>query len=121
MVNWSASLPTFDAENVSHRAQACPVTIVFVWAAWDPVCQMLDRKLYLAQSDYPHSHFFAMNLDQSQNWPLARKWGVQDTRVLACLFSGSLHELAVIQGRDVSAKAKLADWNKLAEKQKETR
>ena len=120
MVDWSSSLPAFGA-NPSQVVLSGRVSVVLIWAAWDPVCQVLDTKLHAAQGDHPNLQFSAMNLDQSQNWPLAMKWGVHDTRALVCLFSGSLHELAVVQGRDVSAKAKLADWNKLAEEQKETR
>ena len=89
--------------------------VVFVWAAWDPVCRMLDAKLHSVQSDYPHLRFYAMDLDYDQNWPFARAWGVQDTRALVCLLGGSLHEVIVIQDLNAPAKAKLSAWNGLAE------
>lgn len=120
MLDWSPSLPAFASENLSAAVASSRAAVVFVWAAWDPVCQLLDRKLHSAQSDYPNLHFAAMNLDQEQFWPLALEWGVQDTRALACFVGGRLHELVIIQDLEALAKAKLSDWNKFVEEQKET-
>lgn len=94
--------------------------VVFVWAAWDPVCQTLDAKLHSVQSDYSNLRFCAMDLDYDQNWPLAAKWAILDTRALVCLVSGSLHEITVSQDLNAPTKAKLSAWNRLAEERKET-
>jgi|GEM_PF-2472902 len=121
MADWFSSLPAFATGESDLAARGSPAAVVFVWAAWDPVCRVLDKKLCSVQSDYPALQFFAMNLDQEQNWPLAIKWGVQDTRALVCLIGGDFHELVVIQDLDAPAKAELADRNKLVGEQKKTK
>ena len=94
--------------------------VVFVWAVWDPVCQQLEGALRQAQSDYPNLHFFGLNLDDRENRPFARTWGVEDTRTLVCLVKGRFHELIIAQNLDAPTKAKLSAWNQLAKEQKET-
>lgn len=115
MTDWSPSLRVFDTDKFSRAVSGSLPTVVFIRAAWDPVCHLLETKLRQARNDYLGLHFYAMNLDDPENWPLAIKWGVKDTRTLVCLLDGNFHELVVIQSLDAPAKSKLSAWKTLAE------
>ncbi len=111
----SSSLPAFGTS--LHNADSNTSAVVFVWAAWDPVCAKLETALRQAQSDYPSLRLFGLDLDDGQNWPIARAWGVQDTRTLVCLVKGGFRELIILQSLDAPTKATLSAWNQLAEEQ----
>ena len=113
MSSWSPSLPAVSAESLSQVSEGGPLAVVLLWAIWDPACRRLDTWLQQAAADYPNLHFYAMDLDQEQNWPTAKEWGITDTRTLVCLLNGVFHALLTGAGPEPRLRAKLAEWNNL--------
>ena len=114
MPSWSPTLPAISAEDFSQTSGTGSV-VVLLWAVWDPTSRNLDARLAQAADDYPNLHFYAMDLEQEQNWPLAREWGIVSTPSLVCLFKGVFQELLYGSKPEPQLRAKLEDWNRLAD------
>lgn len=115
--SWSLSLPIINAENFSHVAESGSVVVVLLWAVWDPTSRGLDAWLQRVNEDYTNLHFYAMDLDQEPNWPLAREWGILTTPTLVCLFNGVIHEVLAGLRPEPLRRAKLSSWASLSDKQ----
>lgn len=113
MSSWSPSLPVINAENLVQLVETDPTVIILLWAVWDPTSRSLDAWLQRASAGYPNLRFYAMDLDQEQNWPFAAKCGIMTTPTLVCLFNGVLHELLVGLRPEPQMREKLFGWNLL--------
>lgn len=113
MSPWFPSLPAINAESFRQTAESDPAAVILLWAIWDPTSRSLDTWLRQAQEGYINLHFYAMDLDQEQNWPLARKSGIMTTPSLVCLFSGVFHEMLAGRKPEPQMRANLSDWNNL--------
>ncbi len=113
MSPWFPSLPAINAESFRQAAESDPAAVILLWAIWDPTSRSLDTWLREAREDYTNLRFYAMDLDQEQNWPLAREWHIMTTPSLVCLRNGSFHELLVGRRPEPQMRAKLSGWNSL--------
>ncbi len=114
METYVPSLPVIEAESFSQAAGSGCVIVILLWAVWDPTSRSLDARLQRMREGHTSLRFYAMDLDQEQNWPLAREWDVLTTPTLVCIFNGFLHELLVGFRSEPQMKAKLTEWNSLA-------
>lgn len=94
-------------------AEDNPVVVLHYWASWDPTSRALGTRLRQMGDDYPNLRFYAVDIDQQQNWPLAIQWGVMTTPTLVCIFKGVFYELLVGLRSEPQLRAKLAAWNNL--------
>ena len=117
MSSWSPSLPIIHAENISQATGYDSVVVILLWAPWDPTSRSLDAWLKQAGAGYTNLHFSVMDLDQEQNWPLAREWGILNTPTLVCLFNGVFHERIVGRMPEPQMRAKRSDWARLSDEQ----
>ena len=113
METYFPSLPVIDAESFNQAAGSGCVVVILLWAVWDPTSRNLDARLRQIRDGYINLRFYAMDLDQEQNWPLAREWGVMTTPTLVCIFNGVFHEMRAGLGPELHMSAKLSEWNSL--------
>jgi len=110
------SLPVIDAKSFNPTIQSTPAVVIQAWVSWDPVSRRLDAWLRQARESYEHLHFYAMDIDQEQNWPFAAKWAIATTPTLICIFKGAFHEMQVGLRPEPQMSAKLSEWNSLGGK-----
>ena len=110
------SLPAINAANFSQAAESNTAVVFLLWAVWDPTSRSLDARLQRVNEDYANLRFYAMDLDQEQNWPLARECGIMTTPTLVCVFHGVFHEMQVGLGPELRMRAKLSEWSSLSDK-----
>jgi len=111
------SLPIINAANFSQAAESNTAVVLLLWAVWDPTSRSPDAWLQRVNEDYTNLRFYAMDLDEEQNWPLAREWGIMTTPTLVCLFNGVFHELLAGRRSEPHLRANLSDWNSLGDRQ----
>ena len=107
------SLPTVDAESFNQTVQGHPIVVIQAWVSWDPASRRLDARLRQARDSYTNLHFYAMDIDQEQNWPFASKWTIATTPTLICIFNGAFYEMQVGMRPEPQMSAKLSEWNSL--------
>jgi len=109
------SLPIIDVESFTQAAESGSVVVILLWTLWAPTSRSLDASLQQTGEGRTNLRFYAMDLDQEQNWPLAREWGVMTTPTLVCLFNGVLHGKQVGLRPELQMRAKLTEWNRLSD------
>ena len=116
MLSWSPALPVINADNFSQAAGSGSAVVILLWAIWDPTSRSLDARLQQIREGCTNLRFYAMDLNQEQNWPLAREWGVVTTPTLVCFLDGVLYEKQMGLGPESQTTVKLSEWNSLGNK-----
>ncbi len=110
------SLPVIDAGSFNPTIESNPTVVIQARVSWDPANRRLDAWLRQARDSYTDLHFYAMDIDQEQNWPFAARWAIATTPTLICILNGVFYEKHVGLGPEPQIKAKLSEWNSLGGK-----
>ena len=109
-------LPIIDVKSFDQTIESHSVVVILAWVFWDPAGRRFDLWLRQACDSYKNLHFYAMDIDQEQNWPFAVEWGMMTTPTLICIFNSVFHEKQVGLGPEPQISAKLSEWNSLGGK-----
>ena len=110
------SLPVINAESFSRLVESDAIVVVQAWVSWDPASRRIDAWLRQARDGYTSLRFYAMDIDQEQNWPFAVEWAITTTPTLVCIFNSVLHGKQVGLRPEPQMMAKLSEWNSLGNK-----
>lgn len=113
MAQWFPLTPAIHADEFAQMSKDAPLIVLLFWAPWDPNSRDLDSRLLGVSIAFPNIRFYAVDLNDKGNWPLAVEWDIVTTPTLVCLMNGVLHERWVGLRTEAQLAAKLSEWQGL--------